>query len=264
MDYLTRIRARGNGTEKGVPSRLHDKLTGREFVESIGGPLPKLIATFDTMESKSLDGLPETFVLKPTFSSSSFGVMVLTRTTDGFYDDLRKRDLTAEEIVEEQLQLAKKHPQARHRWMIEERIVDVTGSPVPDDYKFFTFQGEVGLIHRTIRSAHKNRHAFFDANFDPIEDPDNELIDVNTKIVERIVQDRPASWKTMLNAAKRISVAVPSPFVRVDMYDATSGPVFGEFTLVPGTFYYEDREKMMAPLSHRLGYLWGEAAKKLN
>ena len=58
-------------------------------------------------------------------------------------------------------------------------------------------------------------------------------------------------------------MAVPSPFVRVDMYNTVDGPVFGEFTLVPGTFYYEDREKMSPRLSARLGQLWDEAERDL-
>ena len=42
MDYLTRIRARARGEEKGVPGYLHDKLKAREFVDSLGMQLPKL------------------------------------------------------------------------------------------------------------------------------------------------------------------------------------------------------------------------------
>lgn len=263
MDYLTRIRERGAGQERGVPSYLHDKIKGREFVERIGGPVPKLLATYTSADDIRLDELPDTFVLKPTFSSSSFGVMVLERKEEGYHDHLRHRDLTAEQIVAEQTELSEKTPRAKHEWIVEERIVDPQGNPVPDDYKFFTFQGEIGLIHRTIRDPKKNKHAFFDGNFEPIVDPEDRLIEVNTKIIERIVEPRPDNWKSMLNIAKRISVAVPSPFVRVDMYDTLNGPVFGEFTLVPGTFYYEDREKMHAPLSYRMGYLWEQAENQL-
>lgn len=263
MDYLTLIRARGAGTEKGVPSRLHDKLYGRNFVESIGGPLPRLYATYESVADFDLASLPDTFVLKPTFSSSSYGVMVLERKGDGYYDHLRRRDLTDEQIASEQIALAEKHPTAKHRWLVEGRVMDVHNNPVPDDYKFFTFQGEIGLIHRTIRDPHKNRHAFFDGEFNPIDDPDDLLVVPNRKLIEKVVEPRPEKWQSMLNVAKRISVAVPSPFARIDMYETADGPVFGEFTLVPGTFYYEDREVMMPELSYRLGYLWGEAMKKL-
>lgn len=263
MDYLTLIRARGNGQEKGVPSYLHDKMRGRQFVESVGGPIPKLHATYDSVAEFDLSALPDTFVLKPAFSSSSFGVMVLERQGNKYYDHLRRRDLSVEAIAAEQQSLADKSPNVKHLWMVEDRITDVLDSPVPDDYKFFTFQGEIGLIHRTIRDPQKNLHAFFDGNFDPIDDPDDLLIEPNRKIIEKVVENRPEGWEAMLNVAKRISVAVPSPFVRVDMYNTHDGPVFGEFTLVPGTFYYEDREKMMPALSYRMGYLWGEASKRL-
>lgn len=263
MDYLTLIRARGNGQEKGVPNHLHNKMLGRQFVESVGGPTPKLHATYNSVAEFDLSALPDTFVLKPAFSSSSFGVMVLERQGNKYYDHLRRRELSVEAIAAEQQTLADKSPNLKHLWMVEDRIIDVLDSPVPDDYKFFTFQGEIGLIHRTIRDPKKNLHAFFDGNFDPIDDPDDLLIEPNRKIIEKVVEDRPEGWEAMLNVAKRISVAVPSPFVRVDMYNTHDGPVFGEFTLVPGTFYYEDREKMTPVLSYRMGYLWGEAKKRL-
>ncbi|MDJ0321723.1 ATP-grasp fold amidoligase family protein [Pseudarthrobacter sp. PS3-L1] len=263
MDYLSHIRARGRGEELNVPTHLHNKILGRKFVESIGGPVPKLLATFSSPEEIDLDILPDSFVLKPTFSSSSFGVMVLERKEKGFYDYLRRRELSARAILDEQKSLADKHPAVEHFWMVEERIVDVESNLIPDDYKFFTFQGEIGLIHRTIRDSKKNRHAFFDGDFIPINDPNDKLIAPNRKIIEKVVEQRPEHWERLLNLAKRISVAVPSPFVRVDMYNTSEGPIFGEFTLVPGTFYYEDREVMMPELSFRLGYLWGKAQEKL-
>jgi len=53
-------------------------------------------------------------------------------------------------------------------------------------------------------------------------------------------------------------------FVRIDMYDSSNGPVFGEFTLTPGTFYYEDRETISPTLSAELGLMWDEAQRRLS
>lgn len=261
-DYLSRIRARGSGEEPNVPSRLHDKARGEEFVRSLGIATNSKLRSFSSADSIDLSDLPDVFVLKPTFLSSSYGVMVLERKDEGFYDHLRRRQLTLEEIRAEQTKYEAESNSSSKAWVVESKAVDAEGAPVPDDWKFFTFQGRVGLIHRTIRGTPKNTHAFFEGDFTPIS-ATSDVIWTNENIVDRTVTLPPRSWRSMLNIARRISVAVPSPFVRVDMYNTEDGPVFGEFTLVPGTFYYEDRERMSPVLSARMGQLWEEAERDL-
>lgn len=264
MDYLTRIRARARGEERGVPGFLHDKTKATQFVEMIGGPTVKTLRSFQTPLEFNFDGLPDTFVLKPTFSSSSLGVMVLERRKDDtFHDHLRNRALQLDAIQSEQLGLTEKHPKSKHQWIVEEKVRDAEGHVVPDDFKFYGFQGEIGLVHRTIRRRPLNQHAYYDGDFRPLHDPDGSLIWTHERIIERAQVAPPDNWEQMLNVARRISVAVPSPFVRVDMYNTPTGPIFGEFTLVPGTFFYEDREKMSLPLSTHLGRLWAQAERKL-
>jgi len=215
------------------------------------------------VEDIDLEGLPENFVLKPTFMSSSYGVMVLTRTETGWRDDLWNKTYSLETIKTEQKRHWDASPASEKRFIVEEKIEDVTGALVPDDWKFFAFQGRIGLIHRVVRDSPRNRHAFFSGDFVPIASSDTDLITVNDKIVNRVAVHPPENWNSLVNAAKRVSTAVPSPFVRVDMYNSVRGPIFGEFTLVPGTFFYEDREKMMPALSTRLGQLWVEAERDL-
>lgn len=264
MDYLTRIRARARGEERGVPGFLHDKARATQFVEMIGGPTLKTLRSFKEPAEFNFDELPETFVLKPTFSSSSFGVMVLERQEDStFHDHLRNRSLDMDAIRSEQIALAEKHSNSKHLWIVEEKVRDAQGHIVPDDYKFYGFQGQIGLVHQTIRGNPLNHHAYFDGDFRPLHDPDGSLIWTHQGIVDRVHVAPPENWEQMLNVARRISVAVPSPFVRIDMYNTPAGPVFGEFTLVPGTFFYEDREKMSISLSTQLGRLWAQAEYRL-
>lgn len=264
MDYLTRIRARARGEEKGVPGHLHNKSKATEFVNMIGGPTSRVLRRFAKPEDIDLMGLSDDFVLKPVFSSSSFGVMVLEKSAGGgYHDHLRHRDLTVEEIRAEQAELVQRHPKATHEWIVEEKVHDASGATVPDDFKFFTFQGRVGLVHRTIRNQPRNQHAYFDGDFQPLDEQEGQLIWTHPDLVERVQTDPPENYREMLNLVQRISVAVPSPFVRVDMYNTPNGPIFGEFTLVPGTFFYEDREAMGLVLSEQLGHLWTEAESKL-
>lgn len=262
MDYLTRIRARGRGEESGVPGHLHDKVQATRFVEALGVPTTKTLDIVDDPADINFALLPYHVVLKPAFSSSSFGVMVLQRYLERFHDHLRDRDLTIDEILAEQAAIAAKHPNSKHRWIVEEKVEDANGHPVPDDFKFYTFAGKVGMVHQTIRNKPRNQHAFFDAGFQPLADPDGDLIWTNDNLVERVERPAPDNWAEMLDMARKISAAVPSPFARIDMYNTPTGPVFGEFTLVPGTFYYEDREKMGPVLSEHLGRMWADAAQR--
>lgn len=260
-DYLTLIRNRGSQNEKNIPWKLHQKQVGEEFVRSLGIATPEQFRQFSAIEDISFDGLPDKFVLKPTFLSSNYGVMVLEQVDGTYRDHLRNRTLSFDEIIAEQKRYSEKSNTPDKKWIIEEKVIDADGADVPDDFKFYAFQGRIGLIHRTTRNLPYPLHSYYTGDFEPI--PENEYIKCNPKIITRVAKTPPSSWKALLVAARRISVAVPTPFVRVDMYNTTRGPVFGEFTLVPGTFYYEDREIMNSTLSARMGKLWVEAAEEL-
>lgn len=262
-DYLTRIRARQKGLERGVPTFLHNKSAAESFVRQIGVKTNSILREFDSIESIDLSGLPAEFVLKPTFLSSTFGVMVLSESGNGWHEGLKNQELLIEDIKSEQFRYSEKSNSPDKKWIVEEKSVDATGADVPDDWKFFCFQGRIGLIHRTVRRRPRNMHYFFTGDFRPIPAGSEDCISINESIIERDACAPPANWRSLSNAARRISVAVPSPFVRVDMYNTISGPVFGEFTLVPGTFFYEDREKMHPRLSTDLGFLWEAAERDL-
>lgn len=197
-DYLTRIRNRQKGYERGLPSFLHDKIKGDAFVKSLGIPTNEQIRVFDSAQAIHLDGLPERFVLKPTFMSSSFGVMVLERRGDHFYDFLRKRNLTSEQILEEQQRHSDSSQRPIKEWIVEEAAIDAEGADVPDDYKFFCFQGRIGLIHRTIRGVPRNKHAFFEGDFTPMPLSDEGQIWTNPAIVERVSVSPPKLMEDVL------------------------------------------------------------------
>lgn len=73
----------------------------------------------------------------------------------------------------------------------------------------------------------------------------------------------PANAGEILNVARRVSAAVPSAFVRVDLYDTPKGVYLGELTFYPGTFYYKNRKLMHPMEAERLGRMWDSAAERL-
>lgn len=260
VDYLARVRQRVEQRERGVPKWLGDKRLSKHFAASTGLKVPRTLLTFDALDEIDLEAAPERFVLKPTFLSSSYGVMVLERRQGTFYDHLRRRTLTIDEIVADQRSRLEgaSNDGLRRSWIVEECVVDASGSVVPDDWKFFAFQGRIGLIHRTVRAQPRNVHSYYHGDFRPMP-LESGLYEVNPQIVDARVSPPPRSWQRMLRDVRRLSIAAPLAFVRIDMYDSVEGPMFGEFTLTPGTFYYEDRELMSPALSAELGLLWDEA-----
>lgn len=262
VDYLERMRMRVEGAERGVPRWLGDKRLAKHFAASVGLKVPRTLLTFEDLDALDLSNAPDRFVLKPTFLSSTYGVMVLERRGEStFYDALRGRELTVGDILEEERSrlAAALEDGVRRSWIVEEIVEDSTGASVPDDWKFFAFQGRIGLIHRTVRARPRNIHSYFHGDFRPMP-LQSGLYSVNEALVDARVSSPPLSWHRMLRDVRRLSIAAPVPFVRIDMYDSSVGPMFGEFTLTPGTFYYEDRETMSPALSAELGLLWDGAS----
>ena len=83
--------------------------------------------------------------------------------------------------------------------------------------------------------------------------------------MEAIVDEAepPEGAEALLAVARRVSTAVPSAFCRVDLYDTPAGPVLGEITFYPGTFFYKNRKLMAPEEAVRLGAMWGVAEKRL-
>lgn len=64
-----------------------------------------------------------------------------------------------------------------------------------------------------------------------------------------------AGHQAFREAASKVARHVPTPFVRVDLYEAQDGPVFGEITPIPagGT------SQFVPEWDERLGRLWDRA-----
>lgn len=259
--YLDRIWNRGKGGEQNVPGYLHHKQRARNFVEELGVAVPQELAEYSSVDQINLDALPENFVLKPVFASSNIGVLVLTRLEDGtYFDAMREKAFTAEGILEMQQNALERFKPAEPKWIVEERVLGEFDSAVPNDYKFYAFKGRIGMIHSVERAAPRAKHSYFLGDFTPINDPNDEFVEIVLEnLLEKTVAEPPKQATQLIETTQLNSKALPTPFARIDMYAGKNGPVFGEFTLVPGTFYYEDREKMKEPLSNYLGMLWQQA-----
>ena len=262
MKFIEQLKARGSGTEVPQPPwHLHDKLKCYDFCNAVGIPTVTVLKKFEHPSQITFDGLPDEFVLKPAYHSSSIGVMVLARKGEVFHDAMTRRDWTFDEIMEKQLQIHDDHSKTAGKLtIVEEKIEDLSGKFIPQDFKAYALQGEIAFILQMDRNAGRTRVAWYDGNFVPITD---NRVWTNEKYLTPMEHNRPADWEGLLHLARRASVATPTPFGSFDMYSSTRGPLLGEITLVPGGFYFG---KYFVPSDEQdrlVGQMWERALQRL-
>jgi hypothetical protein len=208
---------------------LPHKLETYRVALSHGVRIPTVYAVWQTLEEIDLTRLPETFVLKSAGGSTSRGVFPVRRDGAGYVQVDGSRTFTAAELVEALARLAEQG-KSRSPYFAEELVQDHSGSALPHDVKLFCYYGEVGQV--LIRDV-------------PVHGEDASLrkryvrpdgTDLTEEVTE--VQDPslplPPHFEELLRVGERLSLAVPLPFVRVDLYDTPHGVTMGELTLVPG------------------------------
>ncbi len=201
-----------------------DKYRVREYVAGKGCPeiLNTLYGVFDRVEDIDFDTLPNAFVLK---------------TTDGCGTNMICRNKAALDwqAVREKLQYWMTH---KYGWetaethylkiqprIICEKIIDTVDGTLPNDYKFFCFNGEPRFFYYGYdrENEFKKLHCDLDWN----------ILDITKKKATLTPTEdmRPACFEEMIQYAKRLSQGIP--FVRVDFYDSNGAVVFGEMTFTP-------------------------------
>lgn len=268
MDYFEHMQLRLQGGESHVPARIGDKKLIRQFCDLIGVRTPSIY--FRGLQKDLSDfNFPTEFVLKPAFASTSIGVMLLARGEESTFQDLITGEIVhLDDLLEKCRDIASRYYEdsSAGNFIVEELLRDENGSTPPQDIRFYTFQGEIGMILKEDHLSGSAAHAmYFDGDFLPFPDVRQRYsVAEKAKELEVIVEAKtPANWKQLLAVAKRVSTAVPSAFCRVDLYDTPTGVVLGEVTFFPGTFYYRDRKIMSQNEAERLGRMWDDAADRL-
>lgn len=102
MNYLDRMRHRIEGKESRLPAYLGDKRKVREIAQLMGIRVSEIY--FDgKLEDLQWSELPNEFVLKPSFASTSIGVYLLQRQEDGTYLNILTNKLVELAAIEEHL-----------------------------------------------------------------------------------------------------------------------------------------------------------------
>lgn len=205
---------------------LHnDKLQGRALAVAAGVPVPVLLGGPRPLKDMSLPDVP--FVVKPVRGSSMLGVRVLIPEADGRYRDLisgrtRRWGGWCEELYRAKGQ-GYNRDTVSNPWILEELVGD--GISLPEDWKVYCVHGTAHLI-RQIRRTTRTRSRSWAADWTPA------LNALRSRPCDTSLPP-PQHGPELVAAAEAIAALHGTTFVRVDLYDTASGPVFGEVTPHP-------------------------------
>jgi hypothetical protein len=237
---------------------VNAKDAAHAWARRLGVRTPELVGVFDDAAEIPWASLPDRVVLKPTRGTTSTGVYLLERTTSGWEDLYRNRSTTSEALTHELHALA--HSGAISRSMLVEQLILDPRFPKqpPIDYKVHTFYGTVGLIECKSHGVDGdgNPVGFF-YGFDPDWRPIGGGNPFHEASVDPLIPP-PVHPDELLAVARKVSASVPRPYLRVDLFEDESGPVFGELTPEPGGALF-----LRGDLDRHLGELWEDAEARL-
>ena len=172
-------------------------------------------------EDIPFDSLAPPYVIKVNHSS---GGNIFIRTAQ----DIKRDEIVAS--MREQLGFPHGHlfrewgySGIPHKVMVE-RMVEMPGDDVPEDYRFYTYHGRVHFIQldRDRFRDHKRNFCDREWNLLPVK---RECPPISEPV------SRPVNLGQMINLAEKIGAQFD--FVRVDLYSPPQGILFGEVTFYP-------------------------------
>jgi len=215
--------------------RLSNKHNSMEFAKLYGCRIPGMYWQGKDLDELKAMELPEHYVIRPSIGAASKLVFLM----NGSLNLMNKQTYTKDSLIEELNQALVNDP--RLEFLVEEFVKTEQGiCKIPDDYKFYMFNGEVACIQVINRlSPQKGYTTFYDENW-------KQMKNLNTHYPKGAYQQPPACLKEMIEDARKLSRAYEI-FARIDFYATDKGAVFGEFTPTPfmGDDYTRAGEQML-------------------
>ncbi len=201
-----------------------DKYRVREYVTEKGCPeiLNTLYGVFDRVEDIDFDTLPNAFVLKTT---DGCGTNIICRNKNELDWQAAKGKLQYWMTHKYGWETAETHYLNIRPRIICEKIIDTADGTLPNDYKFFCFNGEPRFFYYGYDRENEFKKLHCDLEWN--------VLDITKEKATLTPTDdmRPACFEEMIQYARRLSQGIP--FVRVDFYDSNGTVVFGEMTFTP-------------------------------
>jgi hypothetical protein len=172
-------------------------------------------------EDIPFDSLKPPYVIKV---NHSYGGNVFIRTAQ----DIKRHEIVAS--MREQLKLSHEHKSREWGYsgippkVMVERMVQMPGVDLPEDYKFFTYHGRVHFIQFDRGRFREHKQNIYDREWNLLP-----VKYVSPPTPEPV--PKPANLGEMIDLAERIGAQFD--FVRVDLYSPPQGILFGEVTFYP-------------------------------
>ena len=211
-------------------SILREKLSQKEYASNLVNELGLKSAEKYQQINKIADltekQLGERCVLKYARGWSSRGVMLLEKKGGNeYFDYMSLKSKSLKDIKDEQSRIASSFNDMEPFWIIEEFIKPAQPfGAIPFDYKFYVFQGQVGLIVQMDRNSSPPKVALLDANFKPLKHGVDYVL--GSSSVQQATPMIPLHASELMWWAAKLSEQTDSPFVSIDLYDSPEGPVF--------------------------------------
>lgn len=216
--------------------KLSNKYNAREFAKMHNCKVPELYSKGRYYDTIHFDYLPQYYVIRPTTGHSLHCVFLFNNSINLMDEKTySKEDITR--ILGKALQ-----NNLYTEFLIEEFVRTEDGEyKIPDDYKFYMFNGEIGCIQVINRlNCSEGFTTWYDENW-------NLLPNLTVNYPDGEEQRAPQCLTQMIEAAKKLSKTY-SIFCRIDFYATDKGAVFGEFTPTPalGKGFTKDGDKLLA------------------
>lgn len=216
--------------------KLSNKHNAREFAKMHGCKVPLLYWQGRDIDAFDFNQLPAHYVVKPVIGHSCNFVYLMANGVNL----MDKRPYTEAEIKEAVCSAVMQNPY--QEFLIEEFVDNEDGEhPIPVDYKFYTFNGEIACIQVIDRlGPSTGLTTCYDGHW-------NRIDNIVTCYADAPSQRKPACFDEMVDQVKVLSKAYEL-FVRVDYYATTRGAVFGEFTPTPGlgNYFKPEADELLA------------------
>lgn len=202
------------------------KLHNYEVARSHGVCTPQVLGVWPTPAEIDWASLPHSFVLKSNGGSTGRGVLPLQRTDDGF----ELLDGTARYTPEDVVAHFAGARGARGPYFAE-TLLPGSHERLPDDVKIYAFYGEVPLVLLRRMPVHADTSV---ARVRMVGPDGLDLGAVQRGRSYDTSLEVPEQLPLMTQIASALSLALPVPVVRVDLYASGGGVVLGELTPLPG------------------------------
>lgn len=220
------------------------KLKDRDFAHSLGVPVPETYAVNSPFDKIEL--VPKS-IIKPIGGSSSMGVMYVD-------DQLQIHSIKTGKVY---ASLDDAKPEIHRyngrisadKWLVEQAILTKLGRPA-NDFKAYAFYGVSGLfleIDRSIGGSAK--YATYNES--------GEQLGLGPRYVSFPGNGIPEGLRAY---ARKLSLAAPVPFLRLDFHSGENGVYLGEITPHPGGTYSGE---LYDSVDSMLGQYFAEAKARL-